>query len=427
MLCKCLSCPECPECFRQVKGVYDTLLALMAKLDMLLGDVPSGGSVSTDDFDKALQQTRRDINRLLNATRDARSLDDDLLQRLDNLDDLIAQLIDQIARMNKTLSAGEGHGSNAASTVTDSQSVVDEIKQLIDNIMKRIDDRAKVALNDAKAASAAGEDQNKQLQGILRDATAKANDQDTQASQIRKNADDAVAIARQANRMAKAAVDLQQQAIDAVTKLVADIANASKLAKEANDAVDDAAAGSSDVLTKSQQVLNLAKMPLSDIDSDGLLQRATDALSNASRLVLNADRLLQDNAALIKFVRQARDDTALLLDEGKKSQQKAAELLAIVNAAVRRVDDAMDSGKLRLSNAEELKGDLEDITNKLEQYKAELNRALNTMKQASSMTDKNTKLSAGSLATLEAARRNATAARDIGMQAQNLAGEVLKV
>ena len=410
-----------------MKGLYDRLVNLMSKLEELLNGVPEVDTVSAASFDVALAKTKADICKLLNDTRDAKALDEGLVVRLNGLDELIADFSERLALMFSTLVAGESLGNNAKETVAAAESVVADIMAIIANIKIRINGTAMNELEQARKASEANKLQRQELQGILNDAVAKAGAQETEADEIEMQARDALEIAKEANKMAKEAVTLQEQAVNAVKNLVDGIANASRLAREADKAVDDATAGSREVLAQSQEVLNRAKIPLSDIGSDRLLQVAKNALGAARTLVQDADSLLKDNKVLIDFVRQAGSDVTELIDEGKRSLQEAAVLLAMVNGAVMRVDGALQSGRLALTGAEELRNELEDITTTLKTKKEALKRALNTLKKASSTNGKNSELSKESLAILAAARGNATAAQKVGKETQNLADQVLKV
>jgi coxsackievirus/adenovirus receptor len=419
-------CVECPECFKQVKGLYEQLTTLMSKLEGLLNGVPEVDTVSAANFDIELAKTKKDICKLLNDTRDAREIDEGLVIRLNMLDDLIADLSEQLAQMDTTLGTGEELGDIGRRTVATSKEVVKRIRMVIDNIKDRITSTAMNVLDEAKNSSDASQMQRERLEEIRLEAIEKASEQETEANEIKMNAESALDIAREANKIAKQAVDLQKLAVSAVQDLLGGIKNASSLAKEAELAIDRATSGSKNVLAVSQAVLNNAKAPLKDIGSKLLLKRAKEAVNNAKALVKKVDHLLTSNKDLIEFLRHAGNDVTQLINEGKKAQQEAALLLAMVNGAVMRVDEALESGRLTLSGAQDLLNNLKEIADALKMKREHLERALKTLEKAKSTNGENGELSQKSLSILADAQGNATEAVRIGKQAWELAEDVLK-
>ncbi|XP_076248690.1 laminin subunit gamma-1 [Calliopsis andreniformis] len=417
-------CVDCPDCYNLVQDAVDGYRERLSDLESTLRKINNSPTVIKDsEFEQELKNVQSRVRNLLQiAKQGSGSENKTLVEQLDELRDQlneigeISQTVDlTAAEANKTISEG-------LTTIDEAGKVLDKIHAQLTDAEDYLATDGATALADAKNRAEQVGQQNKQMTSIAQEARVLADINVNEAKKIH-------ALAEQAKNTTMEAYNLAKQAISKYSNMTEDIRGLENKLELLEHTMGEVRNLTSIAATKSaavsQEAINLLiqDLTLPPIDIEQLQNQVEDVNNEGLRLKEQAQLLLDENEDLINEMMEKIRKSEELIERAQDQQAATAELLAELDGANEKANDAVKRGDRTLQEAQETLKKLGEFDAEVQRERIKAQDALKDIKDIEALVSKAIQQEQQVEQILNGSEDNATYAREIAQNAQTYAEE----
>ncbi|XP_067121237.1 laminin subunit gamma-1 [Centruroides vittatus] len=419
-------CIDCPACYNLVQDAANEHRAKLAKLAELLEEIEKNPQVIDDvNFENKLAEIEQRVKELLEEAQNAAGVDGNLVGQINDL----KRTIDEIKKTSGKI-AGKIKDIDVISgerNISLAEEIIERAKEALTAARRLLETEGLSALQEAKERSDQFGQQSERMSQIAREARQLADDHMNEANLITEFANDALNTSSEAYRLAKDAIDSQDQTIAEIYELEKQIDKVSyslgealELGKQSLDDARDAYNDALDTFTK------IPKPLVIEVDTDRMKRTAEDIIERAKDIQEQTDRTLEENRPKMEELRNKSGELQALLDRADKAQQITDELLADADAAADKANKAVLAGDKTLEEAKNTLKLLQEFDQSVKTSKEEAGEAFKKIPEIEQIIDE----AEDKTRVAENALKDATVAASVSEKAaedaQRIAEEVSK-
>ncbi|XP_033323034.2 laminin subunit gamma-1 isoform X1 [Megalopta genalis] len=347
-------CVDCPDCYNLVQDAVDTHRERVAELENTLRKINSSPTVIKDsDFENELLTVQEKVKNLLKiAKQGSGSENKTLVEQLDELRDQLNEIVDISQTVDLTASEVQKTTSKGLTSIEEAEKVLDKIHAQLTEAEDYLAMNGTSALIDAKSRAEQVGQQNKQMTAIAQEARGLADLNVNEAVKIHTLAEQARNTTIEAYNLAKKAISKYSNLTEDIRGLESKLDLLEHRMNEVKNLTSIAATKSSIV---SQEALDLLILDLSlpTVDIKQLRSQVEDVNMEGLRLKEQAQLLLDRHENLIKEMVDKLKKSEDLIEIAQDQQGATAELLAELDQANEKANDAVKRGDQTLKEAQE--------------------------------------------------------------------------
>lgn len=374
-------CVNCPPCYNLVQDAVNMHRNKLQSLEQSIKNISNSDLVSFDaDFEEKLKSVRKKVEKLAEDVKGATALGNDgkitnnkLVELHKKLDD-IKNASDDVA--NLTIVA-KNVVMEAEENVTVAEQIIEQAGRTLNNAYDYLNIEGKSALAKAIDKSAQVGEQNAQMSQIARDARALVQKQEEEADKFKLLADEALNISQEAYNKAVDTLTKQKSISEGLKNLSSDLVFTGErlnstidTAKAVQEQVDLAYIESVSIL-RDVRAIAVPIINIAEIKDSSLYY-----LKFANENQANAEKLLSDNKNLLIELDNKIRSAENLLHLGVEQEQTAEELLADVDAAYHKAEEAVKLGNKTLQEAQKTYDILQEFNNGVQQSREKAKEAV---------------------------------------------------
>ncbi|XP_024947566.1 laminin subunit gamma-1 isoform X2 [Cephus cinctus] len=412
-------CVDCPPCYNLVQDATNAHRRRLAELEETLRKINSSPTVIKDtDFEKELKNVQNRVNTLLQIAKQGSGNENKTLV------EQLGELNEQLNEIEETLENVVSTAEDAGATTQEGLLSIDEAEKVLDKIHEQLAEAESylaidgaTALADARKHAEQVGQQNQQMTEIAQEARILADVNTNEAKKIQVLAEGVRNTTIEAYDLAKMTISKYSNISDEIKSLENELILLSERLTEVKDLSNIAAEKSAAVLQESLNILLLnVAVPSIDIED---LQKKVEAVSiEGLRIKEEAQLLLQENDGLIYEMTEKVRKTDDLLIRAQDQQAATAELLAEVDKANEKANDAVKRGDQTLKEAQETLEKLSEFDAEVQREKIKAQEALLGINEIKELVDESRMKSVETQKILNGAQDKAINARDIAKNAQ---------
>ncbi|XP_031846744.1 laminin subunit gamma-1 isoform X2 [Nomia melanderi] len=417
-------CVDCPDCYNLVQDAVNRHRERLAELENTLKKINSSPTVIKDnEFEKELMKIQNRVKNLLSiAKQGSGSENKTLVEQLDELRDQLNE-IDQISKaVDLTASEAQKTTSEGLTSINEAQKVVDKIHTNLTEAEDYLATDGATALADAKFRAEQVGQQNKQMTAIAQEARLLADQNVNEAMKIHD-------LAEQARNRTIEAYNLAKKAISKYTNLTQDIRvleNKLELLEHRMDEVKNLtsiAANKSSTVSQEAIDLLILDLTLPAVNIEQLRNQVEDVNMEGLRLKEQAQLLLDRHGSLINEMVEKVRKSEELIERAQDQQAATAELLAELDGANEKVNDAVKRGDQTLKEAQETLKKLGEFDAEVQRERIRAQDALKNISSIEAMIVYATEQTEQAEEILRGSEDNAKYTRETAQKAQIYAEE----
>merc|ERR1712130_303626 len=391
-------CEPCDECYNLVQNAANKHRENLQQLDKLLQQIAENPEPVGDDFEDNLLNLEKQISLTLedSLALSENAIDESLQEQLANLKIKLQAIHHLVLEARKQLDEGEDQGEQAFNIVEKAHKIMHDAKEALVAVDLQLIKDGKKALEDAQERSRKFGEGSEKMTDIASKARKLSEQQERDAHQIEKMSIETFKLSNKANQLARDALEEQvknanqihvlQGQLQEMTEKLATVENLSfETLKDANHAYDEA-------ISIYRKAYNL---DIPNIDTHTLQNKANGVKKESERIKLDAERLIQENAELLKDTQFNRNELQELLNRAISQQQEVDNRLDDMITHRKKGQEAVDLGSMILNKAKETLETLRDFENRVNDNRVAANEALKTtfeigsrISQANSKTER---------------------------------------
>lgn len=417
-------CVNCPDCYNLVQDAVNRHRERLSELESTLRKINSSPTVIKDsDFEKELKNVQERVRDLLQIAKQGSGNENKTL--VEQLDELREQL-NEIGQISQTVVLTT---ADANKTILNGLMSIDEAEKVLDKIHAQLTDEedylatdGATALADAKSRAEQVGQQNKQMTSIAQEARVLADLNVNEAQKIHGLAEQAKNTTLEAYNLAKEAISKYSNMTEDIRGLENKLELLEQRMGEVKELTNIAATKSSAV---SQEAIDLLiqDLTLPPVDIEQLRNQVEEVNNEGLRLKEQAQLLLDQNEDLISEMIEKIRNSEELIERAQNQQAATAELLAELDEANEKANDAVKRGDQTLQEAQETLKKLSEFDAEVQRERIKAQDALKDIKEIEALVNNAVEQARQAEDVLSGSEDNAKYAREIAQNAQAYAEE----
>uniref|UniRef100_H3ACQ9 Laminin subunit gamma 2 n=1 Tax=Latimeria chalumnae TaxID=7897 RepID=H3ACQ9_LATCH len=406
---KCEGTP-CPTCYDQVRYKVDQHLGKLREMEAAFSRIStSQPPVNSQELEYKLNEAERTIQAMLRDAQATEASDYAFRDHLFDLKNTQSQQFSRLQTVGNTVKRAEDLAGRYNDKIQNTQRLIEKTRKDLEQAKTNM---RKVALPSLDLPG----DSNT-LTVLAQEATALADRHKQQADEIEQTAKSASAISDQAYELVRSTVQGEKGTADSIERLN-DLYNTIQtttkdLETQADQAHSQSEIVNQDALRIYNDMSTLKKFDPMLIQKE--LKKVKQDVADKTRQVNKRQTQFED---LQNNMKNSQMEVKDLLKDGEDAQMVADGLLARANAARTLAEKALKSGNASFYEVEDILNSLEGFHDKINNNKAEAEKALKKLPAISSAIAEANNKRKQAEASLGNAMRDAAVAKDTAKEAQ---------
>ena len=417
-------CVDCPDCYNLVQSAANSHRERLAELENTLKKINSSPTVIKDsDFEKELKNVQDRVKNVLHTAKQGSGNENKtLVEQLDELRDQLNEIGEISLTVNLTAADAYKTASEGLMSIDEAEKVLDKIHGQLTDAEDYLATSGATALAEAKSRAEQVGQQNKQMTTIAQEARVLADFNVNEAKKIHTLAEQARNTTIEAYSLAKKAIAKYSNMTDDIRGLENKLELLEHRMNEVKNLTSIAANKSSAV---SQEAIDLLILDLAlpPVDIDRLQSQVEEVNNEGLRLKEQAQLLLDQNEHLINEMTEKVRKSEELIERAQDQQAATAELVAELDGANEKANDAVKRGDQTLKEAQETLKKLGEFHAEVERERIKAQDALKDIGDIEDLIINAINQAAQANKILTGSEDNAKLARERAQNAQSYAEE----
>uniref|UniRef100_A0A1B6D2A0 Laminin subunit gamma-1 n=1 Tax=Clastoptera arizonana TaxID=38151 RepID=A0A1B6D2A0_9HEMI len=415
-------CVDCPACYNLIQDAVDKHRANLNELNKVLKNIADNPTVISDsEFEENLLKVTASVDQLWKeALAGAKGETDTSLTAtlidLNNQLDLVTKLVSNATKWIENAAELTSQAQKNATQAEDTQA---EARRVLQIALDYLQTDGATALQNALKRSAAFGQQSNQMSQIAREARLLAKKHEENASEIKALAENALNLSTQAYNLGYQVVTTQ---VKMGTELMGLKSHLRDMESKLNHTKDSVNMTSKSVRGVYDEALSLYTeihaLNIPDINTGSIKENALETGNKAKKVIDEANNLLGINQDKLISTNKLINDSEIILQQGKRQQQIADELLANADAAYAKAEEAVKLGNKTLQEAQQTYNTLLKFDNQVQESKDKAAQALSTTSDIKKLIEEAKVKTVNAQQALAGAENDAELARDTAKDAQ---------
>lgn len=423
-----LGCIDCPACYNLVQDAANEHRAKLAKLSQLLEEIEKNPQLIDDiDFEIKLQEIQQRVQELLDNARDAAGADGNLVGQLKDMLKRIEDIKKTSGRIAEKMGTIDTLSDEGKRNISIAEEIINRASDALNAARHYLETDGISALQQAKERSDKFGQQSEKMSQIAKEARRLADEHMDEANLITEFANDALNISSEAYRLARDAIDSQEQTSAEIYELEKQIEKLSESLDEAlefgKQSLDDAKTAYNDAL---DTFTRIPKPLIIEVDPDLMKDRAKKIIDEAKDIQAQTDELEERYQHELHDLNNLTESAQDLLDRADKKQQETDEMLADADAAADKARKAVEAGERTLEEARETLEILQRFDQSVQTSKVNAEEALQKIPEIEKLIDDAEAKTKDAENALSDATMAALQSKEAAEEAQRIAEEVSK-
>ncbi|XP_076636198.1 laminin subunit gamma-1 isoform X1 [Colletes latitarsis] len=417
-------CVNCPDCYNLVQDAVDNHRERLAELENTLKKINSSPTVIKDsDFEKELKNVHDRVkNLLMIAKQGSGNENKTLVEQLDELHDQLNEIGQISQTVDLTISDANDTTAEGLTNIEEAERVLDKIHAQLTEAEDYLATDGASALFEAKELAEQVGQQNKQMTATAQEARVLADLNVNEAKKIHALAEQARSTTIEAYNLAKTAIAKSTNLTEDIRGLKNKLELLERSMNEVKNLTSIAATKSSAVSKEAIDSLIL-DLTLPPVDIQQLQSQVKEVNNEGLRLKEEAQLLIDRHESLITEMAEKIKKSEELLDGAQVQQAATADLLAELDRANEKANDAVKRGDQTLKEAQETLKKLGEFDAEVKRERIKAQDALKGINDISMMIADARRQAMQAEEVLIGSENNAKNARKIAQNAQTYAEE----
>ncbi|GMT10927.1 hypothetical protein PFISCL1PPCAC_2224, partial [Pristionchus fissidentatus] len=420
-------CKPCDDCYTLIQSRVNTFRESIGNLNNTLNEIiENPAPVDDAEFKSKVENVGEEVSKLVKEVEKTLAADEAaIVGKVAQLKKDVKDAIKNVKEVDSLVDTTKKSAADATNSLQRWKIVHKQAKEELERALSYLETEGNAQLAAAEKASKQYGEQNEQMSKLAEKARAEAEKQEKKAAEIEKMANEAHGQARQAHNEAKEAIfggqNISRQIAEMKQKeeeLKLSLERTKELALEQKKAAEAANQAAAEALT------TVEGLKLPKIDPTKLKEESERLIKEAKEVREAVENEAANNRGIEEEAARLREAARSSLQGATDQQNVADNMMADVDAARVRAEDAVNSVEETLKDAKNTFNTLNEFDERTQKNKAEALKELENLPKIEETIKKADETTNEAKQAIGNAREDADRSKDLAVRAEEEAKKV---